>query len=300
MGVPRIVVVGSCNMDIAAFVRRAPEQGETVSGTRSKTGPGGKGANQAIAAARLGAAVSFVGAVGDDAYGESLRAAFASAGVEISHLRSVGEETGTAHIVVEENGANRIVVVPGANGSLTSLTEADRGLVAASDLLLLQLESPLEVVIEAARAATAAGTRVLLTPAPARDLPDELTGAVDILVPNEQEALQVAGAGDLERAIALLVERVPDLVVTLGERGGLHVGRGSERTAFATPRVDAMDTTAAGDTFVGALALALGEGRDWPEALERAAAAAAVSVGRAGASESMPRPDEVERLLARG
>jgi ribokinase len=140
---------------------------------------------------------------------------------------------------------------------------------------------------------------VLLTPAPVQTLPPELTSALDILVPNEHEALQVAGAGDLEAAIVLLVERVPDLVITLGERGGVHVGRGSERTVFATPRVDAVDTTAAGDTFVGALALALGEGRDWPEALERAAAAAAVSVGRAGASESMPRPDEVERLLAR-
>jgi ribokinase len=300
MRVPRIVVVGSCNMDIAAFVRRAPEQGETVSGTRSKTGPGGKGANQAIAAARLGASVSFVGAVGGDAYGESLRAAFTSADVEISHLRTVDEETGSAHIVVEENGANRIVVVPGANGTLTSLTAGDQRLIADSDLLLLQLESPLEVVLESARTASAAGTRVLLTPAPAQALPLELTRAVDILVPNEHEAVQVAGVDDLEAAIALLVTRVPDLVVTLGERGGVHVGRGSERTAFATPRVDAVDTTAAGDTFVGALALALGEGREWPEALERAAAAAAVSVGRAGASESMPRPDELECLLARG
>jgi ribokinase len=298
MRVPRIVVVGSCNMDVAAFVRRAPEQGETVSGTRSKTGPGGKGANQAIAAARLGASVSFVGAVGDDAYGESLRAAFTSADVEISHLRTADEETGTAHIVVEENGANRIVVVPGANGTLTSLTAADQRLIAESDLLLLQLESPLEVVLESARTARAAATRVLLTPAPAQPLPQQLTSSLDILVPNEHEALQVSDADDLESAIARLVERVPDVVITLGERGGVHVGRGSRRTSFATPRVHAVDTTAAGDTFVGALALALGEGRDWPEALARAAAAAALSVGRAGASESMPRPDEVERLLA--
>ncbi|MDX6568356.1 MAG: ribokinase [Gaiellales bacterium] len=299
MRAPRIVVVGSCNMDIAAFVERAPERGETVSGIGSKTGPGGKGANQAIAAARLGASVGFVGAVGDDPYGESLRAAFTSAGVDVSQLRTVDEETGTAHIVVEATGANRIVVVPGANGTLTCLMDEDRRLIAGCDLLLLQLESPLEVVIESAAAARAAGTRVVLTPAPARALPEELTNSLDILVPNEHEALQVAAAGDLETAIAILVERVPHVVVTLGERGGVHVGRDGARTVFAPPRVEAVDTTAAGDPFVGALALALGQDRDWPEALSRAAAAAAVSVGRPGASESMPRPDEVERLLVR-
>jgi ribokinase len=299
MRAPRIVVVGSCNMDIAAFVERAPEQGETVSGTRSQSGPGGKGANQAIAAARLGASVSFVGAVGDDAYGEALRVAFASARVDTSHLRTVAEETGTAHIVVEADGANRIVVVPGANGTLTRLTSADEDLIADSDLLLLQLESPLAIVVEAARVARTAGTRAVLTPAPAQALPDELTSSLDILVPNEHEALQVAGADDLERALLLLGARVPDVVVTLGERGGVHLGRTSGRATFEAPRVDAVDTTAAGDTFVGALALGLGQGRDWPEALERAAAAAALSVGRAGASESMPGPDEVDQLLAR-
>ena len=286
-------------MDIAAFVPRAPERGETVSGTRSRIGPGGKGANQAIAAARLGASVSFIGAVGRDAHGASLRRALTSAGVDSSPLRTVATETGTAHIVVEDDGANRIVVVPGANGLLGRLTDEDRRLIAASDLLLLQLESPLEVVIESAAAARAAGTRVLLTPSPARALPPELTDAVDILVPNEHEALQVAQSGDLEDALARLVARVPDVVVTLGDRGGLHVGRRGARTAFAAPAVDAVDTTAAGDTFVGALALALVQGREWPAALARAAAAAAVSVGRAGASESMPRADEVEELLAR-
>ena len=299
MPTPRIVVVGSCNMDIAAFVERAPERGETVMGARSRTGPGGKGANQAVAAARLGAAVSFVGAVGDDAHGAALRAAFASAGVDTALLRTVDRETGTAHIVVESSGANRIVVVPGANGSLLELTAADRRLIEGADLLLLQLESPLEVVVESARVAHDAGTTVLLTPAPAQPLPDELVRLLDVLVPNEQEALQVAAAADLEDAIARLVEQVPDVVVTLGERGGLHAVRGGARNAFATPRVDAVDSTGAGDTFVGALALSLGQGRAWPAALERAAAAAAISVGRAGASESMPTADELERQLGR-
>jgi ribokinase len=297
MTTPRIVVVGSCNMDIAAFVERAPERGETVMGTRSRTGPGGKGANQAIAAARLGASVSFVGAVGDDAHGEALRAAFAEAGVDSSQLRTVDRETGTAHIVVESSGANRIVVVPGANDSLRALTAADRRLLEDADLLLLQLESPLDVVVQSARVAHDAGTTVLLTPAPVQPLPDELVRSLDVLVLNEQEALQVAAADDLEAAIAQLVERVPDVVVTRGERGGLHAIRDGARTAFATPQVEAVDSTGAGDTFVGALALSLGQGRTWPAALERAAAAAAISVGRAGASESMPSADELERQL---
>ncbi len=155
-------MVGSCNVDLVAFVERAPERGETVSGLRSTTGPGGKGANQAIAAARLGGAVSFVGAVGDDAMGATLRVALVDAGVDVTHLRRVGGETGTAHIVVESRGANRIVVVPGANGSVTSLSERDRDLIASSDLLLVQLELPLEVVVDASRAAREAGVRVIL------------------------------------------------------------------------------------------------------------------------------------------
>jgi ribokinase len=296
---PRVVVVGSCNMDIAAFVERAPEGGETVSGLGSKTSPGGKGANQAIAAARLGAAVSFVGAVGDDANGSALRAAFEEAGVDASRLRTVGGETGTALIVVEPGGANRIVVLPGANAALSSLTRADQQLIADSDLLLLQLESPLDVVIEAARVAHAAGTRVVLTPAPAQVLPAELMRSIDVLVPNEHEAVLVAEADELEAAIDLLGTQVPDLVVTLGERGGIHVGQDGALTPFATPVVEAVDTTAAGDTFVGALALGLGRGEDWVAALELAAAAAAISVSRVGASESMPPADEVERFLGR-
>jgi ribokinase len=286
-------------MDIVAFVERAPESGETVTGTGVKLGCGGKGANQAIAAARLGAAVSFIGAVGADGYADALRAAFASAGVDTTRLRRSDEPTGTAHIVVDASGANRIVVVPGANGALRSLTADDERLIAESDVLLLQLESPLEVVVAGARVARAAGTRVVLTPAPAQALPDELTRSVDLLVPNEHEALLVAARDELEAAIDVLIARVPDVVVTLGERGGVHATSDGTRMRFTTPAVEAVDTTAAGDTFVGALALGLGERRAWHEALARAAAAAAISVGRVGASESMPARDELEHFLAR-
>jgi ribokinase len=284
-------------MDIVAFAERAPGSGETVMGSGSQLGPGGKGSNQAIAAARLGAHVAFLGAVGDDAYGDALREALADAGVDATRLRTLEGPTGTAHIVVEHGGANRIVVVPGANGRLTGLTDADRASIREADLLLLQLEVPLETVIEAARMARAADTRVVLTPAPARALPDELLELVDVLVPNEHEALQVAGVDGIDEAIAALVARVPDVVVTLGERGGIHAA-GDARTPFSAPRVDAVDTTAAGDTFVGALALSLGEGRAWPDALQRASAAAAISVGRAGAAASMPDAAELERMLA--
>jgi ribokinase len=296
MRAPRITVVGSCNVDIAAFVERAPERGETVSGLRSTSGPGGKGANQAIAAARLGGEVSFIGAVGADPMGDMVRAALVDAGVDVAHLRTSRQETGSAHIVVEAGGANRIVVVPGANGSVTSLSPSDRELIAAGDLLLVQLELPLEAVVEASQVARAGGTRVILTPAPVLPLPDELVAAIDVLVPNEHEALQLADAAMIDEALVTLSLRVPDLVVTLGERGGVHIGPDGARHTFPAPVVEAVDTTAAGDTFVGALAVALGQGREWPPALEYAAAAAAISVSRVGASASMPTRDEVERV----
>ena len=223
MGAPRITVVGSCNADLVAFVEHAPERGETVSGLRSTTGPGGKGANQAIAAARLGGAVSFVGAVGEDAMGVMLRDALVDAGVDVTRLRTVEQETGSAHIVVESDGANRIVVVPGANG-LVTLGDAERQLIASSDLLLLQLELPLAVVVEASRAARDAGVRVILTPAPVLPLPEELLQAVDVLVPNQHEARQLADTADVGEAVAALSLQVPHVVVTLAERGGVHVG----------------------------------------------------------------------------
>jgi ribokinase len=284
---PRIAVVGSCNIDVVAFVDRAPERGETIAASGSVRGPGGKGANQAIAAALLGGSVSFIGAVGADAMGDELRAALVAAGVDVAHLRTADAETGSALIVVEADGANRIVIVAGANASVTSLLPAERQQIADCDLLLVQLELPIEAIVEACTVARAAGTRVVLTPSPVRELPGELVAAVDVLVANELEAGQIGDAGS----------RVPDLVVTLGALGGFHVGTDGVHSAFASPIVDAVDTTAAGDTFVGALAVALGESAAWADALERASAAAAISVGRRGASASMPTRVELERFL---
>jgi len=290
---PRIVVVGSCNVDHVVEVERAPALGETVPGLRSSTGPGGKGANQAIAAARLGGDVAFVGAVGDDDGGVLLRAALTAAGVDCTLLRRVATvETGVAQIVVDASGANAIIVVPGANGTVTTLDAADRRAIEAADLLLLQLELPAAVVAAAAAVARAAGTTVMLTPAPTRPLAPPLLASVDVLVPNEHEACALSGLDDPIAAGRWLAERVPAVVVTLGVEGALLLTDDTEQRVAAR-LADVVDTTGAGDTFAGALAVRRGEGFDWPTALAFASAAAAISVGRRGASAAMPTRDEI-------
>ncbi|WP_052850244.1 ribokinase [Streptomyces avicenniae] len=295
---PSIAVLGSCNMDLVAYVPTAPRRGETVTGTAFRTVPGGKGMNQAIAAARAGGAVRMVGAVGDDGFGAGLRAALTGAGVDAAGLRTVPGASGTAHIVVDDDGGNAIVVVPGANASVTALTPADEALIAGADTLLLQLELPLEGVLSGARAARAHGVRTVLTPAPARPLPDELLRLVDLLVPNEHEAETLTGHADPRRAAEALLALVPEVVVTLGEAGSLYAARGAAPVTVPAVPVRAVDSTAAGDTFTGALAVASGEGRPMPDALAWAAAAAALSVGRAGASSSMPERAEIDAFHA--
>ncbi|MDT9687869.1 ribokinase [Streptomyces sp. P9(2023)] len=289
-----IVVLGSTNMDLVAFVPRAPARGETVTGREFRTIPGGKGANQAVAAARAGADVSMIGAVGTDDFGTRLHAALDSAGVDTDLLRTVEGPSGTAHIVVDDEGGNAIVVVPGANGTITALDHGDEALIATADALLLQLELPLSVVIEGAVTARRLGVRTVLTPAPAQQLPPELLAATDLLVPNEHEATALTGVADPLAAATALLVHVPEVVVTLGAAGSLYAARDHEPFAVPAPRVRAVDTTAAGDTFVGALAVALGEGRPVREAMAWASTAAALSVQRAGASSSMPYRSEID------
>ncbi|MFI0421825.1 ribokinase [Spongiactinospora sp. 9N601] len=292
-----ISVFGSANMDLVAYVAKAPGLGETVTGRAFRTVPGGKGANQAVAAARAGGRVVFVGAVGDDAFGPELRGALAGAGVDVTHLRTVPGPSGIAHIVVEDSGANSIIVVPGANGTLTGPGEAGAAAIAAAGALLMQLELPMEAVIAAARCAD---TPVILTPAPAVPLPAELLDAVDLIVPNEHEAAAITGHDDPRRALSALLERVPEAVVTLGARGVLYGGRettpGGPVHVPAFP-VTAVDTTAAGDTFVGALAVARSEGGEPAAALRFASAAAALSVQREGATTSMPHRAAIDAFL---
>ncbi|MET7474558.1 ribokinase [Streptomyces sp. NPDC005648] len=289
-----IVVLGSTNMDLVAYVEKAPRHGETVTGREFRTVPGGKGANQAIAAARAGATVSMIGAVGSDAHGTALRSTLEHSGVDTDLLRTIEGPSGTAHIVVDDEGGNSIVVIPGANGTVDHLGPGDEGLIASADTLLLQLEIPMPAVVAGARAARAHGVRTILTPAPAQPLPPELLAATDLLVPNEYEAITLTGHTDAVAAATALLADVPAVVVTLGAAGSLYVARGAEPLAVPAPQVTAVDSTGAGDTFVGALATALGEERPIREALTWAAAAAALSVGRPGASASMPYRSEIE------
>ncbi|MFH8725986.1 ribokinase [Streptomyces termitum] len=293
-----IVVLGSTNMDLVAYVPRAPARGETVTGRAFRTVPGGKGANQAVAAARAGGEVAMIGAVGTDDFGVRLRAVLEHSGVDTDLLRTAEGPSGTAHIVVDDEGGNAIVVVPGANGSVTSLSHGDEALIATAGLLLLQLELPLSAVTEGAAHARAAGVRTVLTPAPARPLPPELLAATDLLVPNEHEAAALTGRADPHAAARALLDAVPEVVVTLGAAGCLYAARGAAPLVVPAPRVRAVDTTAAGDTFAGVLAVALAEGRPVPEALARAGTAAALSVRREGASTSMPYRAEIEAALA--
>ncbi|TGN77772.1 ribokinase [Streptomyces bauhiniae] len=289
-----IVVLGSTNMDLVTYVAQAPQRGETVTGREFRTIPGGKGANQAMAAARAGATVSLIGAVGNDAYGVRLRDNLEHSGVDTDFLRTVEGPSGTAHIVVDDQGNNAIVVVPGANGTVDHLSPGDEGLIASADALLLQLEVPLPAVIAGAEAARRHGVRTVLTPSPAQPLPEELLSVTDVLVPNEYEAVTLTGRTDpLDAAVGLL-DLVPEVVLTLGEAGVLYVSRDTEPLAVPAHQVAAIDSTGAGDTFAGAYAVAVAEEKPLREALSWAAAAAALSVQREGASASMPYRPEIE------
>lgn len=289
-----IAVLGSTNMDLVAYVPRAPGRGETVTGREFRTVPGGKGANQAVAAARAGGDVVMIGAVGTDEYGSRLRTNLEHAGVDTDLLHTVAGPSGTAHIVVDDEGANAIVVIPGANGTVTALGPGEKAAVAAAGILLLQLELPMSAVTEAARTAKAHGVRTMLTPSPVQLLPPGLLDAVDLLVPNEHEAAALTGYEDPHAAAQILLRQVPEVVITLGRKGCLYAARDSEPVHFAAPEVIAVDTTGAGDTFVGTLAVALGEGRPVAEAVAWASSAAALCVQKPGASTSMPHRREID------
>jgi ribokinase len=295
----QVLVFGSLNMDLVVRVPRMPEAGETLTGHSFLTNPGGKGANQAVACARQGARVAMVGRTGEDGFGSELRAALLAQGVDASGvLATPGVSTGVAAILVDDAAQNCISVVPGANGMVG---EADAAAMqfAGARLLLLQLEVPMASVLRAAQAARAAGCRVLLNPAPAQALPDALWPLVDILVLNEVEAKLLGGlpavdAGNAGEAAAQLARRGPrDVIVTLGAEGAVWHCDGASR-AFPAPRVQAVDTTAAGDTFIGALAALLVEDSPMDAAIEHAIRAAAIAVTRVGAQASMPTRAEAE------
>ncbi|MFE9203566.1 ribokinase [Micromonospora sp. NPDC007230] len=302
----RVVVVGSANLDLVVTAPQLPRPGETVLGDGFRTVPGGKGANQAVAAARAGADCAFVGAVGADDFGAQLRDNLTAAGVDVGGLRTVDAPSGVALIAVDHAAENCIVVAPGANATLTDLHPADRAAVGAGDVLLLQLEVPLAAVTQAADRARADATTVVLNAAPARPLPVELLDLVDVLVVNEHEAAVVAGLFIDEPAALLdaLVALVPRVVLTLGARGAAYADRNGTRLQVPAPAIEAVDTTAAGDAFTGALAVALAErggtltAATAPAVLRWACAAGAACAQRPGASPALPDRAAIDTLHA--
>ena len=297
----KVVVFGSLNMDLVARVPRMPAPGETLAGRSFLANPGGKGANQAVACARQGAHVELVGRVGDDGFAATLRAALAAQAVDAGGVATVsGAATGTAMIFVDDAAQNCIAVIAGANAHVScDDARALRPRLHEAALLLLQLEVPVDAVLHAAAVARASGCRVLLNPAPARPLPEALWPLLDILVLNESEACLLTGMPQVTRdtavqAAATLRSRGPrDVLVTLGAEGVVWAGEAGAQH-FDALRVQALDTTAAGDTFIGALAALLVEGHAMPEAVRHAIRAAALCVTRVGAQASMPTRAEVE------
>jgi ribokinase len=296
MAPPRIVVVGSANMDLVGLAERLPAPGETVLGDDFVMTPGGKGANQAVAAARAGGECTLLGAIGSDSFGVTINARLHAARVNTAHLRTAYGASGVAVIMVDHHGENSILVSPGANRTFTGLTEAEKSVVADADLLLCQQEIPLATVIEAGRAARDGGTRMVLNAAPARELPPELLELIDLLVVNELEARAITGAGELDMEALLAV--VPRVVLTLGGEGAWYGDRDGRSEKVPAFPVAAVDSTAAGDAFCGALAVAWGEGRDIVEAVRWACAAGAACVRRVGAYPSLPTRADIDSVYA--
>ena len=293
-----VVVIGSVNVDLVVSTDRLPAPGETVLGGRFAVHHGGKGANQAVAAARAGARVAMIGAVGADEHGERSVAALESEGIDVTRLRRVETEpTGVALIVVGPRGENQIAVAPGANATL-ELDDQDHALIREADVILTNHEIPQTVVIDALRTARGGGTLAILNPAPAHAIAAEVMALGPILTPNEHEL--VVGIGNDETAPALdelAARHGGPIIVTQGPAGALLAdGDARERFAgYAAPSV--VDTTGAGDTFCGVLAAWLATGAALPDAINAANAAGALSVGSAGARGGMPSHDEIEALV---
>jgi len=301
----KIVVVGSSNTDMIAKLPRIPKPGETIGGGAFSTADGGKGANQAVAAARAGAEVGFVARVGDDSFGEQAIAGFVGDGIDVQHVtRDPSAPSGVALIFVDDKGENSIAVAPGANAGLTPEdVEAAEELISEADVVVMQLETPLDTVERAAVLACKHGASVILNPAPAQPLSDVILGNVSILTPNESEAELLTGipveddAGAEQAARALVERGVETVILTLGSRGAFVFESGSGQMVPGF-KVDAVDTTAAGDVFNGTLAVGLAEGVSLFEAVRFANAAAALSVTRLGAQPSAPTRSEIETFLA--
>ena len=300
----KVVVVGSLNMDLVTRASRLPRAGETLIGQSFSTVPGGKGANQAVASARLGAEVAMIGCVGSDAYGLQLRDALLVEGIDCQAVSCVDGSSGVALIVVDDSSQNAIVIVAGSNGELTpaSLQAADAVLQAA-DVIVCQLEVPLETVGYALKRGRELGKTVILNPAPASGpLPAQWYASIDYLIPNESEATALSGVtvdslDSAKLAAAQLIKAgAAKVIITLSAQGALF-SDGNRVEHLAAPNVKAVDTTAAGDTFVGGFAAALAHGKSEAEAIRFGQVAAALSVTRAGAQPSIPTLHDVQGFV---
>lgn len=299
---PDILVIGSMNADLVVRTPRFPAPGETISGQDLAIIPGGKGANQAVAAARQGAKVSMVGRVGTDSFGPTLTKNLQNNNVDITHVGIDSDATGTAIIVVDAAGQNSIVLSPGANARVMP-DDVDSVPFQDGDILLLQFEIPLETVIHAANVAQKNGLRVILNPAPAQPIPDLLLSDIDILVPNEGELqlLTDMPVNDVDSVISaaktLLAKGVGTVIVTLGSNGALLVSN-ELVTHIPAFEIDVVDTTAAGDAFIGGLAAALLSGKPLEEAVRYGNASGALATTKFGAQPSLPTAKEVENMLS--
>lgn len=284
---PIITVVGSINMDLVTLTDKVPQMGETLIGTKFQTNPGGKGANQAVAAARLGAHVQMIGCVGNDQFGTELFRHLHNQGIDTTHVMKVEDTTGIATIIVSGQ-ENSIIVVPGANHHMTAeFVETKRDIIARSDLLLLQLEIPLEGVQKAAQIAKENGVKVILNPAPIRDLPGELLANIDYLTPNEHEyKLLHKNNEELHKKV----------ILTKGKEG-VSFYEGDQLASIPAYKVEAVDTTGAGDSFNGGFAVGLSKGFTIKEACQYGNAVAALSTTRLGAQTGMPTANEVEAFV---
>lgn len=299
-----ILVVGSSNTDMIIKIDKIPIPGETVIGGKFFKMAGGKGANQAVAAARAGGNVTFISSIGNDAFGNEAMLGFKKDGIDVEYVKIDDEEaTGTALIFIDKNGENSIAVASGANLNLDeSHLKKVIEKINNADVLLTQLEIPIKTVEEAIKIAYSAGVKIILNPAPAQPLSDELLKCISILTPNESEVelltgIEVKDENDAKKAADVLLKKgVEIVIITLGVKGALlTTNEGS--TLIHGFKVEAEDTTAAGDVFNGALAVAISENKELNDAIKFAHAAAAISVTRIGAQPSAPKRDEIERML---
>lgn len=300
-----IVVIGSINMDLVLRVPRMPLPGETLTGGAFRTIPGGKGANQAVACARLSGKVAgaqqvaMVGCVGDDAFGATLRAALVGDGIIDSHVTTLpGVASGIASILVDDQGQNSIVIAGGANDLLSPAhIDAAKALIEQADIVVLQLETPMATVVHAIQLARSLGKTVVLNPAPAASLPEGVLELVDYLIPNEIEAAMLAGVspeGADAKALAAALQKLgsDNVIITLGSKG-VHAALYGGDYTFPAEAVQAVDTTAAGDTFIGGFVAGLASGMDEAEAIQQGQRAAAWSVTKPGAQTSIPHLHEL-------